>query len=640
MQFKNPELLWALLLLLIPIIIHLFQLRRFKKTPFTNVKFLKKVVSESRRSNTLKKWLLLLTRLFLLTALILAFAQPFFAGTSALLEKETVIYLDDSYSMQAKSDGDNLLDNAIQELLKSAPKQSKFTLFTNERVYHEVFVADIQNELLAMRPTTTQLNLDEIRLKANTFFTKNNTSVKHLILLSDLQQRMAGRIQDTTDNVLVHIVPLSPDLPDNVSLDTIYRNEFVSDNIELTVLVSSNTPIESVPVSLYNGEKLIAKTAAVFGVDQKAKVNFTLPTNEVINGKLEISDGGLNYDNQLFFNIGAHQTLKVLVVEETQSDFLGRIFTPDEFEWSHYPLKNLNYPDIALHNLLILNELPAIPASLTANIKSFTENGGTLVVIPASEIDLSTYNQLLANYFATNLTQKVAGENNITNITFSHPVFQNVFEKQVVNFEYPKVSDYYRLKTKAPSLLSFQDGNPFLVGADNAYFFTAPLSIQHSNFINSPLVVPTFYNMGVQSLKAPNLYAVLGKTTVLDVNVTLSKDHILKVSKGQYEFIPQQRSMANKVTLTFDGNLDGAGIYRIHEGENIIRNIGFNDPRAESDLSYLNPDRLEGSTISPSIESLFQEIEKDNSITALWKWFIILALLLLLVEILIQKYLT
>src|SRR5680860_782391 len=98
MQFKYPELLWALFLLLIPIIIHLFQLRRFQKTPFTNVKFLKKVVSESRRSNVLKKWLLLLTRLVMLAGLVIAFAQPFLADQSALQQKETVIYLDDSFS--------------------------------------------------------------------------------------------------------------------------------------------------------------------------------------------------------------------------------------------------------------------------------------------------------------------------------------------------------------------------------------------------------------------------------------------------------------------------------------------------------------------------------------------------------------
>ncbi|MCH7524070.1 MAG: BatA domain-containing protein, partial [Bacteroidetes bacterium] len=43
MQFKYPELLYALLLLLIPIIVHLFQLRKFQKVAFTNVQFLKQV---------------------------------------------------------------------------------------------------------------------------------------------------------------------------------------------------------------------------------------------------------------------------------------------------------------------------------------------------------------------------------------------------------------------------------------------------------------------------------------------------------------------------------------------------------------------------------------------------------------------
>ena len=117
MQFKHPELLWALLLLLIPIFIHLFQLRKFKKTPFTNVKFLQKVVSKSRKSSTLKKWLLLATRMLLLAALIIAFAQPFFAKSTALKEKQTVIYLDNSFSMQAKNNNESLLTNATQELL-------------------------------------------------------------------------------------------------------------------------------------------------------------------------------------------------------------------------------------------------------------------------------------------------------------------------------------------------------------------------------------------------------------------------------------------------------------------------------------------------------------------------------------------
>ena len=133
MQFKHPEILWALFLLVIPILIHLFQLRRFTKTPFTNVAMLQKVVSESRKSNTLKKWLLLITRLLLFAAIIIAFAQPFIATNTALQKKETVVYLDDSFSMQAKNNGISLLEKAVQDFIKNIGADTEFSLFTNEK---------------------------------------------------------------------------------------------------------------------------------------------------------------------------------------------------------------------------------------------------------------------------------------------------------------------------------------------------------------------------------------------------------------------------------------------------------------------------------------------------------------------------
>ena len=80
MNFKHPEILYFLFLLVIPILVHLFQLRRFKKEYFTNVQFLKELSVQTRKSAKLKKWLLLLTRLLLLALLILAFAQPYYAA--------------------------------------------------------------------------------------------------------------------------------------------------------------------------------------------------------------------------------------------------------------------------------------------------------------------------------------------------------------------------------------------------------------------------------------------------------------------------------------------------------------------------------------------------------------------------------
>jgi hypothetical protein len=103
MQFKHPEILYFLFLLIIPILVHLFQLRRFKKEYFTNVQFLKELSIQTRKSSKLKKWLLLCTRLLLLTFLILAFAQPFFtAKESKKATNEMYIILDNSFSMQAK----------------------------------------------------------------------------------------------------------------------------------------------------------------------------------------------------------------------------------------------------------------------------------------------------------------------------------------------------------------------------------------------------------------------------------------------------------------------------------------------------------------------------------------------------------
>ncbi len=132
MNFKHPEVLYFLFLLVIPILVHLFQLRRFKKEYFTNVQFLKELSIQTRKSSTIKKWLLLLTRLLLLTFLILAFAQPFFAAKESKKNtNEMYIILDNSYSMQAKGRKGELLKRAIQDLLEHAPEAQNFSLITN-----------------------------------------------------------------------------------------------------------------------------------------------------------------------------------------------------------------------------------------------------------------------------------------------------------------------------------------------------------------------------------------------------------------------------------------------------------------------------------------------------------------------------
>ena len=639
MQFKYPELFWALFLLLIPIFIHLFQLRRFKKTPFTNVKFLKKVVSESRQSNTLKKWLLLFTRMLLLAAFIFAFAQPFFAEKSALKQKETVIYLDDSFSMQLKEEGTTLLENAVQELIKKLPKEERFSLFTNTKTFRNTTIQDIQNELLALNPGNRQLKLNEIYLKGKTLFSADNATNKNLIILSDFQQLMASSQMDSLQNISSHWVALRGGEVKNVAIDSAYIESETSENLNLLVNLSGSGDIENIPVSLFNGEKLIAKTSASFNDSKNGTASFSIPKNEAFDGKIEISDSGLTYDNLLYFSIGKKEKIKVLAIGDAQNRFLSRIFTKDEFVFTTTELRSLNYSNLVNQHLIILNNLQQIPSSLTTSLKAFTDNGGHLIIIPAADIDLNSYNLLTSNYASTTFLQKVRDEREITNISFSHPLYQNVFEKNVTNFQYPKTSEFYKIKTGAPTVLAFQGNEPFLVGGKSFFLFTTSLSIQNSNFINSPLVVPTFYNMAVGSLKLAPLYSVLGQSVSIDVPTSLAQDDILKLKKGDYEFIPQQQSLSNKVSLSFNESLQEDGSYAVLQNEKPIKNISFNYNRNESNLSYLNVTEQKMASTSTSISTLFESIEKDNSVTELWKWFVILALALLFIEVLIQKYL-
>ena len=636
MQFKYPEILWGLFLLLIPIIIHLFQLRRFKKTPFTNVKFLKLVDSESRKSSTLKKWLLLLTRLGLLSALVFAFAQPFLANTTALRTKETVFYLDNSFSMNGQTDDGNRFDNLIQDFIQHIPSDQKFTLFTNTTAYKDVEIIDIQDELLSLTTTSQQLKIPEIVLKGNSYFSGKEGVFKQLAIISDFQSQMGNIAMDTIADLTIHYVKPDGNQIKNTSIDSVYIRKNTNDLVEVVALLSTNTDDESIAVSLLNGSRLIAKTAAKFDTSRKAEVLFTVNAQEEVLGKVAITDIGLDYDNQFYFNIDKKPKIKVLSIGTDSSNYLERIFSEDEFEFTGSTLSQLNYGSLENQNFVVLNELQEMPTSLVTSLKSFVEKGGGFVLIPAREANLESYNQLTSGFGQIRYENAVVQNVSISTINTGHPLFSNVFDKQVGDFQFPTVKEYYTIRSREPVAIEFQNKQPFLTGASNTYFLAASLSLDNSNFKNSPLIVPTFYNMGANSLSLPPLYLTIGTGTEIELPVVLRQDDVIKISNGDFEFIPQQRVLPKKVSLKFSENPTLAGIYQIENKENTLKNMSFNDPRSESDLVF---SELPEEKTSSSLTDFFQERQKSNAVNEFWKWFATLALVFVLLETALQKLL-
>jgi hypothetical protein len=188
------------------------------------------------------------------------------------------------------------------------------------------------------------------------------------------------------------------------------------------------------------------------------------------------------------------------------------------------------------------------------------------------------------------------------------------------------------------TVLGYSDASPFLSGRPGFYVFSSPLSGSESNFINSPLVVPTFYEMGKQSLALPDLYYSLGDRSEVDVSVPMAQDQIIKVAREGYEFIPLQQSFANKTRLTFIDNPVEHGTYSVLVKGDTLKQISFNYPREESNLTYSDPSKMANISMKENIEELFSDLAEENRVESLWKWFVILALIFILAEVGIQKF--
>ena len=640
MNFKHPEVLYFLFLLVIPILVHLFQLRRFKKEYFTNVQFLKELSIQTRKSSTIKKWLLLLTRLLLLTFLILAFAQPFFAAKESKKNtNEMYIILDNSYSMQAKGKKGELLKRAVQDLLEHTPEAQNFSLITNSDSYWNTDIKAIQKDLQDLKYSASPFRLDNLIAKVNA---RKSAFNKDIIVITDAVGLETNQTKSFKKEDNVYFIIPEAEQKNNIAIDSVYIQQTLDSFYEIGIKLSANgDDFNDIPIALYNKNKLVAKTLIKFETNTKT-INFTIP-KEDFHGCVSVSDKGLAYDNTYYFSISKPSLINIFSIGDAEkSKYLARIYTNDEFNYNNFPIANLDYNLLEKQDAIVLNELKDIPQALQTTLKAFVTKGGNLIIIPAQESNVSNLNTFMANFGPLQFKTASQSDKKVTKINFNHPLFSSVFEKRIDNFQYPSTKTAFGLNSATPSILSYDDQSPFLTSLPNdlssVYVFAAPINKTNSNFQNSPLIVPTFYNMA-QSIRKTGVNAlIIGEDQPFVVDALLSKDEILTVKNNAESFIPVQQLLNTKVKMTFNESPSEAGNFSIFNGANLEKNISFNYNRTESNLALANPDAANKFKEIDDIETVFNTIQTDRTDTQIWKWFVILALLFLVLEVLIQKF--
>lgn len=673
MQFVYPSFLWALFALAIPIIIHLFYFRRFKRVLFTNVKFLREVKEETSMRSRLRNLLVLAARILALAFLVFAFAQPFIpveqdvkTGTRAIS-----VFVDNSFSMSALSEDVPLLEKAKQrarEIVNAFGIEDRFQVLTNDfDGRHQRLVG--QEEALALideiavgpavRPLST---VTARQLQALAMGKADNESV---YLISDFQRNITDLTTWADTLVDLTLIPLQAVQERNVGLDSAWFEApvpLLNQNNRLLVRIRNytNEDLDNVRLSArYGGQEKpegILTIPAQSEVIDTVNINITQPGWQDVT--LAITDYPIQFDDQYQLSFRIADKVKALVIAPgTNNRFLKAALQGISiFAADFVSSQAIDYSALPDYQLVVMEGLPAVSSGLADALKQYVQQGGNVLVLPAQNADLSAYRSFLGLFRANELRAFEPTVRSVGTVNTEEFVFNDVFENRSANLRLPTTQGNFPLTRydgrNEETLMAYRDGSPYLVKyrADlgHLYLLAAPIDEQVNDLVqNAEVFIPMLYKMAISAGAAKPLAYTIGRDEVIETNHRIGTGELVyKLSGNDEEFIPEQRVVGTKLFLGIDQQVAKAGFYTLFlNKDEPLDHLAFNYDRRESSLDYFSPDDLQAQ-LGDRVGVI--DTRDDNAITTaitersqgivLWRWCIIIALIGLAIEVLLLRF--
>ncbi|MEN0053457.1 MAG: hypothetical protein AAGC65_07295, partial [Mucilaginibacter sp.] len=618
----------------------------------------------------LKERLILAARLLALLFLILAFAKPYLPGqnsVSAAKQNVVSVFVDNSYSMETLNREGSLLDDAKQkakEIASAYNINDRFQLLTQdfEGKHQRLLSRDEFNDAVDQVKISAQSRgLQQIINRQQSLLLTQSGSIKSIYVISDLQKNMAAMPLKANSNVSVNLIQLKAAALSNVAVDSVWLLSAVhrpGENEKLVVRLHnySTEKADKIPV------KVIINGA------QKALGSYTIPAGAVQNdtlafmglqagwqqGKVELQDNPVTFDNQFYFSFNVSNQMPVLLIDGgTPNTYLKAVFASDPFfRTQRVPDGNVDYARLNSMPIVIMSDVKAVSTGLAQQLKTYVAKGGTLMVFPAADADLSNYRTFLQGMNAS-WPQKLVNENiKVSALNKQSPVFKNVFESFPENPDLPAVKRYYQLAPSVATqdnLMKLTGGQSFWTGYTSGrgkvYVCAVPLSEDFSNLPRHALFVPIMFRIALLSGHDLPLFYTLGQDESIEIPpVQLTEKQLLKLVKGDQSTIPDVRQQEGSTILYLSDQLKETGIYTLKKQDSTLATLAFNDNRAESDMSYLSRQELtkfmpkSTNLLTGTNASLKGIVAETNFGTQLWKLCIILALIFLAAEILLIRY--
>ncbi|MBX3164724.1 MAG: BatA and WFA domain-containing protein [Bacteroidetes bacterium] len=675
MMFVYPLFLWALAAVSVPVIIHLFNFRRYKKVYFTNVKFLKELQQESKSKSRLKEILILIARCLAIICLVLAFAQPFIpsknsaakiSGTSALS-----LYIDNSFSMENVNKQGALLDIAktrAKEVIKAFGNADKFQIITNDfEGKHQRFYTkeDALNAIEDIKISSAVRELNDVLKRQSDFLNSSGINNKKIYAFSDAQRstfNLENLKLDTT--IKTTIIPLQANQVNNVYVDTCWfetplqQKGFIQ-KLHAKIVNNGNADIDAGSAKLYLNKQHIAIASFSLDANSKTEVLFTFECKQSgFNfGSVKIEDYPITFDDELFFAFNSKVNIAVSLVngrnQSNENSFSALLKNDSLFNFRSFSEQTIDYAAFKNSDVIILNQLSELSSGLVSELLKFTEQGGALVIVPNEKLEINSYNEAMKTLQLPRFETLDTSKLKVNKIELASGFYAGVFEKTEERMNLPLVNKHFKFqktgRNNSEAILMLQNADDFLSRnkLNNAvlYLFSAPMNESASNFGKHALFVPTLYQICFSSLKSAPLFYTTNSNVVInlknDLSVQEQPPHI-RNSNGNIDIIPEMRIVNNALSLFTRNQISQTGFYEVSRNNSSLLPLAFNFSRQESDLQSYSADEIKNIISEKGFKnlSLIEDTGADISAQVLqiaegkklWKLFLLLTLLFIALE--------
>lgn len=524
MTFLNPALLWALAAISIPVLIHIFNLKRTKKVEISTLMFLKEIQQSKYKRIKLKQLLILLCRIGFITALVLMFAVPFISGylgsEGNKARSSVLIILDDSFSMQARDINGNNFENAKRKIIETLDilDENDEVFFTTSsavnRLNKNILYRDInslKDTLAALKISDVSKNLNEVLYFAGEILKSAAHKNREIYYFTDGQKNfmdsemISGNTLTDNSETRVNFVLIGGRTPSNISIDTIdivtkifEKKKPVKLRASLNNRNNFNTVNKSVILTagLHKDEKVIDipanSTVDVEFIFLPEAAGFTSGTIEL--GQEEISDDEIQSDNRQNFSVYIPESVSVLLVSSSPNDaaYLELALGSSEELWkapggaiegSGNKYFNINRvssaeflnAELKNYDAVVIVNKAQFTDSETSKIKEYTESGGGVIIFPGLLSALQNYNEVLLKGMDLPIIRSGFSwqEDNLSRfdeVDLDHPIFEGIFKKgsedKNFNLESPSIRSGFDLSAsgeRSIPLISLTTGENVMV---------------------------------------------------------------------------------------------------------------------------------------------------------------------------------